>query len=391
MSRPVRVLRVIARLNVGGPARHVTILDRGLQARGFQTMLAYGEVGAGEASLEMLVDEAAIASRRIAGLGRSVSPLSDLRAFARLLRLVFDVQPDVVHTHTAKAGTLGRLAAAVFNATRRRGRRCIVVHTFHGHVLHGYFSPLGSWLVRTIERALGLITDRVLVLSPRQQADIGARYKVVPAHRISIVPLGLELGPLLALEKRGDPAGGRLVFGFVGRMVPVKNLPMLLEAFAAVHRTLPAVRLLLVGDGDERPRLEAQAARQGLRQHVDFAGWRGDLAAVYREMDALVLTSVNEGTPVAVIEAMAAGLPVIATDVGGVADVVQHGATGLLVPSGDSARLAASMIDLATRSEERHRLGRAARESVRERYSSDRLVSDVAALYTGELERRRAR
>ena len=388
MNRPLRVLRVIARLNVGGPARHVTILDKGLRAAGFDTLLAHGDVSPGEASLEALIDQAKIPSRRIAGLGRRISLVSDLRAFASLVRLVFQVCPDVVHTHTAKAGTLGRLAAFLYNATRPRARRCLVVHTFHGHVLTGYFGRAASMMVRAIERAQGVITDCVLVLSPRQRADIAERFRVADAAKVHVLPLGLELEPLTVLPARLPSAA--VVFGFVGRFVPIKNIPMLIAAFVEVHRRLPESRLFLVGDGDDRAAVEAQVAAQGLQDAIVFGGWRNDLTALYREIDVLVLTSLNEGTPVAAIEAMAAGLPVVATDVGGVADVIEDGVTGLLVPSGAVAELAAAMIRLGSTPEERARLGRGGRESVRARYGVQRLVADVARLYEVELERKRS-
>jgi glycosyltransferase involved in cell wall biosynthesis len=388
VNRHLRVLRVIARLNVGGPARHVTILDKGLREAGFETLLAHGDVSPGEASLEALIAQAKIPSRRITGLGRRISPLSDLRAFAALVALVFQVRPDVVHTHTAKAGTLGRVAAFLYNVTRSRRQRCLVVHTFHGHVLNGYFSPAASIVVRAIERLQGLVTDCVLVLSPRQRTDIGDRFHIVDPARIHVLPLGLELDLLTALPAPLPSSG--VVFGFVGRFVPIKNIPLLIAAFADVHAQLPESRLLLVGDGDERAAVEAQVAARGLRGAVAFGGWRDDLSALYREIDVLVLTSLNEGTPVAVIEAMAAALPVVATDVGGVADVVEDGVTGVLVPSGSVAELAAAMLRLGRSREERARLGLSGREFVRARYSAQRLVADVARLYRAELERKRS-
>jgi glycosyltransferase involved in cell wall biosynthesis len=389
MRRRLRVLRIIARLNVGGPARHVTVLDQRLGGRGFQTLLAHGEVGPDEASLERLVHEAGIPSARIPGLGRRVSPVSDLRALAALVRLVFRYQPDVVHTHTAKAGTLGRIAATLFNLSRPRSARCLVVHTFHGHVLHDYFGRFATAAVRAVERALGRVTDCVLVLSPRQRDEIAGRYRVVPPARAHVVPLGLELDALLAMDPATRPARTGVVFGFVGRFVPIKNLPMLIEAFASVHRRLPDVRLLLVGDGASRADIESLIARLGLQDAVELAGWRQDLPGVYRDIDVVVLASLNEGTPVAVIEAMAAGLPVIATDVGGVADVVEHGVSGVLVPSGSLDQLTAAMLRLAGGPGERTALGCAGRAAVRTRFTAERLAADVAQLYAIELERKR--
>jgi glycosyltransferase involved in cell wall biosynthesis len=386
----LRVLRIIARLNVGGPARHVTILDMGLGRRGFDTRLAHGDVGEGEATLETLIQDAGIRATRIPGLGRRISPLSDLRAFFCLVRLVFRYQPDIVHTHTAKAGTLGRLAAALYNLTRSRPKRCLVVHTFHGHVLEGYFGRAGSMLVRGAERALAPLTDRICVLSPRQRRDLGERFRVAPLAKLAIVPLGLELDHLMRLP--GPRPASAVTFGFVGRLVPIKNLPLLLDAFAVVHRADPRTRLLVTGDGELRRYLEARAVALGVPAAVTFSGWQNDLPAVYGSMDVLVLSSLNEGTPVAAIEAMAAALPVIATDVGGVADVVTHDETGLLVPSLQAAPLASAMLRLAGSLEDRRRLGFAGREAVARRFTAERLVNDIERLYrTGLSEKRRRR
>ncbi len=188
----MRVLRAIARLNVGGPARHVVLLDRGLRARGHETLLVHGTVGEDEASLEHLAVELGVPTRKVADLGRRVSPLGDARAFVRLLRAIFREQPDIVHTHTAKAGALGRLAALAFNATRSRRRRCVVVHTYHGHVFEGYFGPAGSWLVRSAERLLAHATDWIITISPAQRQAIVERFGVGRPERTVVVPLGLD-------------------------------------------------------------------------------------------------------------------------------------------------------------------------------------------------------
>jgi glycosyltransferase involved in cell wall biosynthesis len=368
----------------------VTTLDAGLTALGFDTLLAHGDIGDGEASLEGLVQQTGIRAMRIPALGRRISILSDLSALTTLVRLVFQLRPHVVHTHTAKAGTLGRIAAALYNLSHGRSQRCLVVHTFHGHVLHGYFGTLGSLNVRLIERALGLLTDCVLVLSPRQRRDIGERYRIVPLSRIRIVPLGLEIQGLTALPVRaGTSVDDQVTFGFVGRFVPIKNLSLLIDAFTLVHSAEPATRLVLAGDGEVKGQLEAAVAGRGLAAAVVFSGWRNDLPELYRSMDVFVLTSLNEGTPVAVIEAMAAALPVIATDVGGVGDVVTHDQTGLLVPSDDIDQLAAAMLRVARSPEDRRRLGIAAREAVRTTFSAARLVTDIATLYRTELGQKR--
>lgn len=393
----MKILRVIARLNVGGPARHVVLLDRGLRARGHETRLVHGSLAPGEASLEHLAVDSGLPTTKILELGRRVSPVSDLRAFGQLLRLVFREAPDVIHTHTAKAGTLGRLAAGLFNATRARPRRCLVVHTFHGHVLTGYFHPAMNVAVRLTERTLATMTDRVVTISPAQRDDIVNRFRVAPAARTTMIPLGLDLAPLARLdaaapqlrEQLGIPARAPVI-GYVGRFVPIKDLPTLVDAFGRVVREVPDAVLLMVGDGPVRPRIESLAATLGLQSQVRCLGWMEDLAPLYATIDICVLSSLNEGTPVAVIEAMAAAKAVVATTVGGIADVVEHERTGLLVPPGDPGALAAAIARLAVDPGARARMGAAGRQAVVTRFSHERLVEDVDRLYAGALAEKRS-
>jgi glycosyltransferase involved in cell wall biosynthesis len=392
----VKILRVIARLNVGGPARHVVVLDRGLRSRGHQTCLVYGSLAPFEASLEHLAAESGLPTVHIPELGRRISPMGDLRAFAQLLRLVFREAPDVVHTHTAKAGTLGRVAACVFNLTRRRDRRCLVVHTFHGHVLTGYFRPATNLAVRLAERMLARITDRVVTISPAQRDDIVTRFRIADAARTSIVPLGLELDYLLRLDRRAPHLRrlfaipeGALVVGYVGRFVAIKDLATLIRAFGRVVAERPDAALLMVGDGPLRPEVEALVAALTLRQHVHLLGWIEDLAPLYATIDICALSSLNEGTPVALIEAMAAAKVVVATRVGGVGDVVVHERTGLLVPSKDPEALADAILRLAADPAGRARMGAAGRQAV-VGYSARRLVDDIDRLYARALAEKRS-
>ncbi len=389
----VKVVRLIARLNVGGPARHVTLLNAGLQARGHQTVLVYGALDAGEASLEGPALELGIPLEREAHLGRSISATSDLRAFVAVLRLLFRYQPDVIHTHTAKAGALGRVAALLYNATRRRSSRALIVHTFHGHVFEGYFSPAMNRMVRLSERLLAAAADVIVTISPRQREDIVTRFAVAPAAKTVVVPLGLDLDRLLALDlPSATPAsrsGDEVVIGYAGRMVPVKALPTLLRAFARAVAVAPRLRLVLAGDGPEREAAEALVDTLGVRTQVQFIGWVSDLPGFYASLDIFALSSINEGTPVAVIEAMAAGRPVVATAVGGVPDVVEDGASGLLAPSGDVDAMAAAFVRLASDTPLRHSMGHAGRHLVLQRYSHRRLVADVEALYVEGLTRKR--
>jgi len=392
----MKVLRIIARLNTGGPARHVVLLDRGLRARGYQTLLVHGRIDAGEGSLEHLADEARIPTLRIPNLGRRLSPLGDLRALAELVRVIFHEAPDVIHTHTAKAGALGRLAAFTFNVTRGRGRRSLVVHTFHGHVLAGYFRPAMNLLVRLAERSLAKITDRIVTISPAQRRDIVTRFRIAPERRTVIIPLGLELQPLLSQLQSQPTLRGELglgiddpVIGYVGRFAPIKDLPTLIEAFAIAVKDIPDAWLVMVGDGALRPELESLVQRTKLSGRVRFLGWSNDLASICATIDICALSSLNEGTPVAMIEAMAAGKAVVATNVGGVADVIEDGRTGVLVPPGDAQRLADAFVRLAKDRVARHRLGRAARDSVAARFAHERLVDDMDRLYASALAEKR--
>jgi glycosyltransferase involved in cell wall biosynthesis len=386
MSAALRVIRIIARLNIGGPARHVTILNRGLQKRDYETLLVYGTSGPAEGDLEELTK--GLPTLRVPELGRRIHFASDLRAFARLLRLLFTWRPDVVHTHTAKAGALGRAAAWVYNRTRRKRRRALVVHTFHGHVLEGYFGPFGGRLVRGAERLLALATDRIIAISESQRVDLVTRFAICTDDKAAVVPLGLDLDDLLAIVP-GRPSlrpelaipPHAFVVGYIGRLVSIKDVPLLMKAFAIVAEREREAHLLIAGDGPLREDLERLAQRLSVACRVHFTGWVGDLPRFYATCDLIALTSLNEGTPVALIEAMASGIPTVATAVGGVPDVVVDGQTGTLVKSRDPADFATAIDALVRNEPRRQAMGLRARQVARERFGSDRLISEIDQLY----------
>jgi glycosyltransferase involved in cell wall biosynthesis len=384
----LRVLRVIARLNVGGPARHTVILDHGLRTLGAETLLVHGSTGPMEASLEDFARQRGVAVTHVAELGRRIHPFDDLRAFARVMRLVWKWQPDVVHTHTAKAGVVGRLAALVYNATRARARRCAVVHTFHGHVFSNYFGTAGSFAVRVIERTFARVTDRIVAISDTQRDDLVSRFAIARPGQVSVVPLGLELDGLLqrAPAFRGRRAewgfsDGDVVVGYVGRLVPVKDVGTLIRAVALAGQRLPRLKMVIAGDGECRQSLEQLVRELDIPDRVRFVGWQRDLLQLYAAFDIFALSSLNEGTPVALIEAMAAGVPVVATAVGGVADVVRHDETGILVPPRNPSALADAINRTATQPLRSAQLAERARTIVASRYGADRLVTDILGLY----------
>jgi glycosyltransferase involved in cell wall biosynthesis len=375
----VRVLRLFSRLNIGGPSLHVILLSQGLRPLGYETRLVVGRESPREGNLLALAAERGVACETMAGLGREIAPLRDTVALARLVRLMRAWRPAIVHTHTAKAGLLGRLAA-------RAARVPTVVHTFHGHVLRGYFSPPKQALFRRLETLLATTADALVAVSESVKQDL-VDLGVARAAKIRVIPLGLELAPLAGALPRGVlrreagiPADAPLV-GMVGRLVPIKDVPTFLEAARQVRERRPDVRFALVGDGEERPALEALCRSLGMDGAVHFFGWRRELLPVYGDLDVVVNASRNEGTPVALIEALAAARPVVATEVGGTPDLLGRGERGRLVPPGEPAALAQALLETLTGSEAVRRRALAGREHVMSQHSSERLFRDMDGLY----------
>jgi len=380
----VKILRVIARLNMGGPALHVAYLTEGLTKRGYDTTLVSGSLARGEDSMAFVADAHGVEIVRIDELGREISPLRDLLATIRLARLIRKERPQILHTHTAKAGTVGRVAALLAGSRKPP----IVVHTFHGHVLRGYFGPVRTLLFRLLERWLAASTTALVAVSPQVRDDLVA-LGIAPRERFVVIRLGIELDERVALEKNGRSEsrrylgipGDRFTVGWIGRMTAVKRTDDVLVAFKRLREHGVDAVLCMVGDGPDRVQLEQRAHELGLARDTVFLGYQEDVAPFYAAFDALVLPSGNEGTPVSVIEALAAELPVVATRVGGVPDVVQDGEDGFLVETGATDDLADRLARLARDPELRARMGKHGRERVLPRYAVERLVEDVDELY----------
>jgi glycosyltransferase involved in cell wall biosynthesis len=364
-----KVLRIIARLNIGGPAINAIILSAGLDRGKFETILITGRPSRSEGEMAGLLAEKKVSPVMIKELGREIDLWKDLFSFFKVYALIKKERPDIVHTHTAKAGALGRLAGALCG--------CKLVHTFHGHVLEGYFGRLKSRIFIWIERFLAALTDKIIVVSPRIKDEL-LRLKIAPENKISVMPLGLELEGLLALAPP-QPQAPYLNIGIVGRLVPIKNHRLFLQAAAEIKDA--RLQFFIIGDGELRQDLEDYARELGLSGKVAFSGWQDDLAKVYGQLDLLTLTSLNEGTPVSIIEAMAAARPVIATDVGGVRDLLGDNERGRLVKSGDSRGLAEAIKKLAGNPALRLELGRQGRDFVRARFTKERLIKDIELLY----------
>jgi glycosyltransferase involved in cell wall biosynthesis len=372
------VLRIIGRLNVGGPARHVLRLDAPLRRRGWRTVLATGSPDPGEGDL---LDEARAAGldvRVVPELRRDVHPARDARALLALRRLVRELRPDVVHTHTAKAGVLGRLAAGAVSPAPAR------VHTFHGHVLAGYFGPLRSALWRSIERALARRSDALIAVAPQVRDELVQHHGVGRREQYRIVPPGVDFERV-----RPDPAGGAelrarlglardaVLAGCVGRLAPVKDTGALLAAFAAARERCPRLALLVVGDGPDAARLAPALAAPG----VAWLPPRRELCDVYAALDLLLLPSRAEGCPQVLVEALAAGVPVLASAVGGVPWLVRDGVDGRLVPPGDATALAGVLAELACDDAQRRRLGAAAARTDLAAHSAEAVAGALADVY----------
>ena len=381
-----RILRIITRLNVGGPARHVLLIDRGLRDRGWETLLIHGEIDGGESELRLDAGTGP-PRQRLTSLVRPVRPLADARALAGLIGIIRRYRPHLVHTHLSKAGLVGRTAALL---ARPRARR---VHTFHGTVFGNYFGAEATAAIVRVERFLGHRTDRIIALGESQRREL-VEYRVAPEERLAIVPLGLDLqrfGGRGRAEARAalEIPTDREVVVAAGRLVPIKRLDRLVTAFASVRRRRPAAHLYLIGDGHERPALEAQVRAAQLDDGVTFVGWVDEVADWYAASDVVALSSDREGTPLALIEAAAAARPVVATAVGGVADVVADGETGYLVGADDVNGLAEALERLLGNPELAEQMGHAAPARA-ERFAANRLIDDLDTMYRELLAEGRA-
>lgn len=384
--RKIRLARVITRLNIGGPATHVVQLATKLPESEFETLLITGREGQHEASMVYLARRAGLSPLVIPELSPDIG-LRDGIALVRLVQEFRHWHPDIVHTHTAKAGTLGRLAARLAGVPA-------VVHTFHGHVLRGYFPRPLEELFRTIERGMALLTDRIVTLSPSLRADL-IEMRIAPSSKIEVIPLGIDFSGLVG---PGGPRGYlrqelaienlHPIIGTVGRLVSIKNQALFLRAARSMVDSGSQANFVIVGDGELRPSLESQARDLDLAGRVHFLGWREEMSPIYKGLDIFALTSNNEGTPLSLLEAMAAGLPVVATSVGGVPDVVTDGVNGLLVPPGDGEAMTESWRRILRDPARSQRMGERARQDVIGRFGLERMLEKMRALYKSIAEER---
>jgi glycosyltransferase involved in cell wall biosynthesis len=415
----MKVVRIIARLNVGGPARHVVWLTAGLERAGCESVLVAGVVPPGEDDMSYFAAQHGIEPVIIPQMSREISP-KDVLTIWKMYRLLVRERPMIVHTHTAKAGTVGRIGGMLYRwltpATLiGRPRRCRFVHTYHGHIFHSYYGALKTRLFLLIEKTLALLaTDRIVVISPQQFREIHEEFGVGRARQFKVIPLGLDTSVFAGWQQRRhllrDELGAGasdVVVGIIGRLTEVKNHALFLRAMArfkensGAQKSARRISFVVIGDGHLRKDLEAQARELGLEADVKFLGTRSDAENFYPALDIVALTSLNEGTPLTLIEAMANARPLIATRVGGVVDLLGEKARndlsdggdaqasddfqihehGITVRPNDAEAFCKGLAYLIESEDARRAMGERGQRFVERNYSKERLLTDVMDLY----------
>jgi len=396
----IRIVRIIDRLNIGGPAKHVTWLTAGLASEEFETTLITGVVPAGEGDMSYFTRAAGVEPLVIEEMSRELS-LGDLIVVFKLVRELLRLKPQIVHTHKAKAGAVGRVAALIYKwltpfALWLRPRECRIVHTYHGHIFHSYYGAAKTRLFIAIERTLAkFCTDRIVTISEQQRDEICLKFKVGRYEQFEVIPLGIDFSEIVSQRGRlreevGIDPGQPLV-GIVGRLCEVKNHSMLIESVVRLKEEGIDARFAIVGDGHLRGQLEEQARNLDVTDRCVFTGFRDDAASLYADFDIAALTSLNEGTPLTLIEAMSCGCAVASTEVGGVVDLMgqrkedRDGFTvwdhGVTAPSRNVEAFANALKYLIQHSEIRREMGARGRAFALSQLSRGRLTNDIENLY----------
>lgn len=396
----IRVVRIIDRLNIGGPAKHVTWLSAGLNSQEFKTVLITGTVPPNEGDMSYFAHASGVEPVIINEMSRELSP-RDLVVVCKLIVELFRLKPHIVHTHKAKAGATGRVAAFIYkwltpSALWLKPRKCKIVHTYHGHIFHSYYGRFKTRLFLTVEQLLAMFcTDQVITISEEQRREICGTFKVGRREQFAVIPLGIDFGEIgswrSSLRKELGIDDKIPLIGIAGRLCEVKNHEMFLEVAAKLRALEVRAHFVIIGDGHLRETLEKRVVELGISEMVSFTGFRKDALSLYTDLDIVALTSLNEGTPLTLIEAMSCKVPVVATEVGGVVDLMgarherkgsyavwDHGVTA---PSRDVVSFASGLKFLIEREDLRRQMGKRGRLFVRSRLSKDRLISDIKDLY----------
>ncbi|MCS6819212.1 MAG: glycosyltransferase [Chitinophagales bacterium] len=391
MKEKPRVLRIINRLNLGGPTYNAAYLTRYMTD--FETLLVSGMKDDTEESSEFIVKKLGIEPVYIPEMYRELNPFRDYKSYARLRKIISEFRPHIVHTHAAKAGAVGRLAALHENVP-------VIVHTFHGHVFHSYFNQAKTKIFLGIERYLAKRTTKIITLSPKQLSELADEYKVAPRDKFKIIQLGFDLTRFVENqdEKRKifrshyQIEDDEVALGIIGRLVPVKNHSLFLKSLKIISaQTTRKIRAFIIGDGELRPKIEQEAKELGIdfsqgheqrKTLLTFTSWIEDVSICNAGLDIILLTSNNEGTPVSLIEAQAAGKFIVSTRVGGIEDIVSENKNALLVEKNQPEAFASATLRVIHDDELRNGACKAIRDEVLQKFGYERLCADMSELYS---------
>lgn len=386
-----KILRIINRFNIGGPTYNATFLSRFLDDE-YETLLIGGLPEKDEADSLHILEEYGLSPMLIPEMQRIPSFKSDRAAYRKIKQIIEEFKPDIVHTHAAKAGALGRKAAKACNVP-------VIVHTFHGHVFHSYFGKVKTEIFKQIERRLAKKSDGIIAISDIQKHELSTIHKICPTDKIKVIPLGFDLDKFQeATSKREEVRqqyqidDDEIAIAIVGRLAPIKNHALFLSSVEKVlENTSKKIKVFIVGDGEERQIISDTVSNINSKfgNKIIMTSWIKNIGEFNAGMDVICLTSNNEGTPVSLIEAQAGNLPVLTTDVGGVRDVVKDGETGYIVPKNNVTLFSEKLLFLIENDEERVRLSKNGWDFVREKFHYKTLVNNVNEYYKFLLEKKK--
>ncbi len=377
-----RILRIINRFNIGGPTYNAAYLTKYLNPE-FETLLIGGMKDASEESSEYILKNLGISYQIIPEMKRSIHPVNDISAYLKIKKIIREFKPDIVHTHAAKAGAIGRRAAFACNTP-------VVVHTFHGHVFHSYFGGLRTFIYKTIERNLAKKVSAIIAISEKQKEELAGIHKICPAEKIHVIPLGFDLQRFhdnaeekrKAFRAKHNLGDAEIAIGIIGRLVPIKNHSLFIEAIKFVsEKSHRKIKAFIIGDGDERQKIEAKIKELQLETIITLTSWEKNVDKVYPGLDIVCLTSFNEGTPVSLIEAQAANKPIVSTNAGGIENVVIPHKAALLSEISDPYVFCTNLLKVVSDEALRKEMSLHGWDYVKERFHYTRLISETSNLY----------
>ena len=381
IDRKVKIINILSRMNIGGPSIHTALLTKYLQGQDYHSLIISGTLSEGEGEMSYLLDGIQSKHMTVPSMQREISPWEDLKTVLYLTKIFRREKPQIVHTNMAKAGMVGRVAAWLAGVP-------VICHTFHGHVFAGYFSPFKTRIFILIERLLARISSRIIAISENIQFDLFSTYRIAALNKIELIPLGFELDKLPDRETyqnffrtKFSISKNAFIIGIIGRLTEIKNHILFIQVADLLCRQHNDVHFLVIGDGELHTELVNYVKKLNLSDKIHFTGWIQETAKIYSDLDLLIQTSKNEGTPVTIIEAMWYRIPVLSTNVGGVPDLISDGETGYLLDSTEPAVFVTVIEKLLQNKKLRDKIGLTAHEFINQKYHVNRLINDIKALY----------